>query len=86
MTFLATNATTRSKLGYAFFVAIFLVPAIAMIIYIVAAIASANIESRTLQTSASLYQNETNGITAQATSPVNGKAWERAAIYICPLH
>ena len=86
MTFLATNATTRSKLGYALFVAIFLVPAIATIIYIVAAIASANIESRTLQTSASLYQNETNGITAQANLPISGSAWERAAIYICPLH
>jgi len=84
--FLATNATTRSKLGYALFVAIFLVPAIATIIYIVAAIASANIESRTLQTSASLYQNETNGITAQANLSVNGRAWEMAAIYICPLH
>lgn len=86
MTFLATNATTRSKLGYAFFVAIFLVPAIATLIYMVAAIASANIESRTLQMSASLYQNETNGIATQANLPVNEIAWERAAIYICPLH
>ena len=75
-----TGYAERSKLGYTLFVAMFLVPALAMLIYMTAAVASANIESRTMAIEAGLSQGDSNATAHEAA------AWESAALYICPLH
>ena len=81
-----TNNPIRSRLRYLFSIVIFLGPTVATLIYVAAAIASANIESRTMKMSKNPYGNEVNGIAVYENLPIEREGWEDLAIFLCPLH
>ena len=64
----------------------FLGPAFATLIYVVAAIASASIESKSLNLPTGFYQDGADSFKANQDLSAGGAAWEKLAIYVCPLH
>ncbi|MBI4311860.1 MAG: hypothetical protein HY681_08760 [Chloroflexi bacterium] len=68
--------------GYGLFVAMFFVPAVAMLVYLAGAIASAGVDART----ASAARAGETQARADETRLQASQAWERAALYVCPLH
>ena len=76
------NNLKRLNLRYLSSVVIFLGPTVVTLIYVAAAIASANIESRTKNP----YENGVSGLVAYENLSVDGENWEDLAIFLCPLH
>lgn len=81
-----TAIAKRSKLAYAFLGAMFFGTTLATLIYMVAALASASIESRTLKMPPGLYGNGPSSFATHQDLSAGGATWEKVAIYICPLH